>query len=252
MTIKLLVLAAVSSSTIAGIILGLIVRKIPHRFNDTILGFAAGVMLGAAILGLLLPSLSQGTSAGLTLAIAGAFIGALLISTLDKVVPHLHRLAGIDTEAHNNRSIGKILLFVSAIALHKIPEGLATGVSFGTGISGEGLTVASAMALQNIPEAVVIVAPLLAIGVTPLRVISISLCIAIVSIISVISGMLLIDSFAVLTPFMTAAAGGAMLYVISDEMIPETHSHGHEKEATFALLSGLILVIVLQNLLEKL
>lgn len=248
---KLLVLAAIASSTVAGIILGLIFRKIPHRFNDTILGFAAGVMLGAAILGLLLPALSQDRPGALVLGVAGAFAGAALISVLDRAIPHLHRLAGMEPEKHNNRSISKILLFVFAIALHKIPEGLATGVSFGAESAGDMLTVASAMTLQNIPEAVVVVAPLLAIGVTAVRVVFISLCIAATSIVSVAAGMLLVGSFASITPFLTAAAGGAMLYVISDEMIPETHSHGHEKEATFALISGLVLVIVLQGLLES-
>ena len=140
---------------------------------------------------------------------------------------------------------------MTAIALHKIPEGLATGVSFGTGDVGDIITVAGSMSLQNIPEAIVIVTPLFAIGVAAGRIVCISMAIAIVSIVSVLAGCALTAVFAGAMPFMLAAAGGAMLYVISDEMIPETHAHGYEKPATFALISGLLLVVILQRILSQ-
>ena len=229
---------------------GLLFRHIPHRLNDIVLGFAAGVMLAASILGLIAPAFE--VHGGIPLAICGTFAGAGLISMLDRLVPHLHRIAGIDTETHrSNGSIGKTLLFVTAIALHKIPEGLATGVSFGTRDVGDIITVAGSMSLQNIPEAIVIVTPLFAIGVAAGRIVCISLAIAAVSIASVLAGCALTAVFAGAMPFMLAAAGGAMLYVISDEMIPETHSHGYEKPATFALISGLLLVIILQRFLAQ-
>ena len=250
MNVKILsiVLLAVGGSTVVGVIAGLLFRHIPHRLNDIVLGFAAGVMLAASILGLVAPAF--GVPNGTLLALCGTFVGAGLISMLDRIVPHLHRIAGIDTETHrSNGSIGKALLFVTAIALHKIPEGLATGVSFGTGDPGDIITVAGSISLQNIPEAIVIVTPLFAVGVAAGRVVCISFAIAAVSIASVLAGCALTAVFAGAIPFMLAAAGGAMLYVISDEMIPETHSHGYEKPATFALISGLLLVIVLQRLL---
>ena len=232
----------------AGVLAGLLFRHIPHRLNDIVLGFAAGVMLAASTLGLIAPAFE--VQDGILLAICGTFAGAGLISMLDRIVPHLHRIAGIDTETHrSNGSIGKTLLFVTAIALHKIPEGLATGVSFGTGDVGDIITVAGSISLQNIPEAIVIVAPLFAIGVAAGRVVCISFAIAAISIVSVLVGCALTAVFAGAMPFMLTAAGGAMLYVISDEMIPETHSHGYEKPATFALISGLLLVIILQRLL---
>ena len=243
-----IVLLSIGGSTVAGVLAGLLFRHIPHRLNDIVLGFAAGVMLAASILGLIAPAFE--TQDGILLAICGTFAGAGLISILDRIVPHLHRIAGIDTEAHrSNGSIGKTLLFVTAIALHKIPEGLATGVSFGTGDVGDIITVAGSISLQNIPEAIVIVAPLFAIGVAAGRVVCISFAIAAISIVSVLAGCALTAVFAGAMPFMLTAAGGAMLYVISDEMIPETHSHGYEKPATFALISGLLLVIILQRLL---
>ena len=241
------VLLSVGGSTVAGVLAGLLFRRIPHRLNDIVLGFAAGVMLAASVLGLIAPAFE--VQGGTALAVCGTFLGAAAISMLDRIVPHLHRIAGIDTETHRaNGSIGKALLFVTAIALHKIPEGLATGVSFGTGSIGDIMTVAGSISLQNIPEAVVMVTPLFAIGVSARRTVCISFAIAAVSIASVLAGCALTSVFSGATPFMLAAAGGAMLYVISDEMIPETHSHGYEKPATFALISGLILVVILQRL----
>ena len=250
MKILAIVLLSVGGSTIMGVLCGLLFRSIPHSLNDIVLGFAAGVMLAASVLGLIAPAFGM-ESGGILLPIAGTFAGAAVISLLDRIIPHLHRIAGLDTEEHrSNGSISKTLLFVTAIALHKIPEGLATGVSFGTGDAGDVITVAGSISLQNIPEAIVIVAPLFAIGVAPKRVLGISFAIAAISVASVLTGCALTTVCSGIMPFMLAAAGGAMLYVISDEMIPETHSHGYEKPATFALISGLILVIVMQRLLQ--
>lgn len=205
-------------------------------------------MLSAATAGLLANAFSPQIES-IALAISGAIFGAILISLLDRFIPHLHRIAGIDFESHrSNGSISKSLLFVAALAIHKIPEGLAVGVSFGTGDIGDVLTISLAISLQNIPEAFVIVAPLFAIGVKSPRIIVISLVIALVSIASVLVGYALVSAFASVLPFLLAAAGGAMLYVISDEIIPETHAHGFEKPATFALIIGFLLVLALQNI----
>lgn len=250
MKILSIVLLSVGGSTVMGVLCGLVFRNIPHRLNDIVLGFAAGIMLAASVLGLIAPAFSA-EAGGLLLPIAGTFAGAAAISLLDRTIPHLHRIAGLDTETHrSNGSISKTLLFVTAIALHKIPEGLATGVSFGAGDTGDVITVAGSISLQNIPEAVVIVTPLFAIGVTSSRVLCISFAIAATSAASVLAGCALATVFSGIMPFMLAAAGGAMLYVISDEMIPETHSHGYEKAATFALIAGLILVAAMQRLMQ--
>ena len=204
-------------------------------------------MLAAATVGLLAPAFAS--SGSLALPVAGVLFGAAAISLLDRAVPHLHRLAGVDYEEHrSNGSISKSLLFVAALALHKLPEGLATGVSFGTGNVGDVMTVAGAISLQNIPEAFVIVAPLFAVGVRPARVLAISLGIALFSMISVLCGYALVSAFVGALSFFLASAGGAMLYVISDEMIPETHAHGYEKSATFSLIAGFLLVLVLQRM----
>lgn len=249
MKVLLLVLLSVGGSSVLGVLLGFLIRSLPHRGNDVVLGFSAGVMLAAAGFGLMAPAFNV-PAASLPLVIVGVMVGAGVIGFLDKIVPHMHRLAGVEPEAHGtNGSLSRSLLFVAALALHKIPEGLATGVSFGTGEIGDVLTVATSISLQNVPEAFVIVAPLFAIGVKAGRVLTLSMGIAIVSVISVLSGLALVSFFDGIRCFLLAAAGGAMLYVISDEVIPETHAHGFEKEATFALLVGFVLVLTLNSLL---
>ena len=242
-----MVLLAMGGSTVFGVLCGICVRRISHKWHDAVLGFAAGVMLAAAVLGLLEPAFAD--AANMLLPVAGTLVGAGLISLLDRFVPHLHRIAGLDTEEHRaNGSISKTLLFVAAIALHKIPEGLATGVSFGSDSTGDVMMVATAMSLQNMPEAFVIVAPIFMLGVGMWRVIMLSCAIACISMVSVVLGFALISVFSSSVPFLLAMAGGAMLYVISDEMIPESHAHGFEKPATFSLIAGFLLVLVLKYL----
>ena len=242
-----IVIVCMGATTVAGSVAGVAVRTLAHRWNDVILGFSAGVMLAASTVGLLAPAF--GPDGGILLPLAGAFLGAALVSVLDCIVPHLHTLTGLDYETHKgNRSVSKGLLFVAAIALHKLPEGLAAGVGFGTGDIARVASLAGAISLQNLPEAFVIAAPLLAIGVGAGRIILISFGIACVSMVSVACGYLLVSLFAGAMPFLLAAAGGAMLYVISDEVIPETHSHGFEKSSTFALLAGFLLVLAVQRI----
>lgn len=245
-----IVIVCMGVTTVAGTVVGLFVRTLTHRWNDVILGFSAGVMLSASTVGLLAPAFGS-DGGGMLLPVAGAFLGAALVSVLDRIVPHLHTLTGLDYEKHKgNRSVSKGLLFVAAIALHKLPEGLAAGVGFGTGDIARVASLAGAISLQNLPEAFVVAAPLLAIGVSSGRIVLISLAIACVSMVSVVCGYMLVSLFAGVMPFLLAAAGGAMLYVISDEVIPETHSHGFEKSSTFALLAGFLLVLVIQRLVN--
>lgn len=241
---------AVGLSTVVGAVGGLLIRNLHHKYHDIILGAASGVMLAAAILGLISPAAESGNSGALIMTAAGVFSGALIVSVLDKITPHLHRLAGVDQEQHaNNRSTARTLLFITAIAIHKIPEGLAAGVSFGTGELNDVLTVAGSISLQNIPEAMVIIAPLLAVGVTMRRTILISVGIGVISMAATLLGFALVSLFNGALPFILSLAGGTMLYVVSDEMIPETHSHGFEKESTFALIGGFMLILILQQVI---
>lgn len=214
------------------------------------MGFAAGVMLAAAVLGLIVPSMEYGGSHGVWITIAGVLLGAVFLSAIDRLVPHLHSLAGVGQKsARQSDSIAqlnRVLLFVTAIAIHNLPEGIAAGVSFGTGNVSDALTVAIGIALQNIPEGMVIIAPMLSAGVSRRRTFLIALSTGLVEVIGTLFGYLAVNLASFILPFALAFAGGTMLYVISDEMIPETHAHGFERSATYALLIGFSIMLILE------
>ena len=233
----------VGGATVIGALLGFAFKKPSHKFNDIVLSFAAGVMLAAAVIGLVLPSLEYGGKLSILVTIAGLFCGALCLNLIDKLVPHLHKMTGLDQEAHPDQTaqLNKVLLFVIAIAIHNLPEGIAAGVSFGTGDALQALTVAGGIALQNIPEGMVIIAPK--------RTFVIALATGIVEVIGTFIGYFAVSISTVILPFALAFAGGTMLYVISDEMIPETHAHGNERGATYALLAGFSLMLAFDFLL---
>ena len=167
---------------------------------------------------------------------------------MDKVTPHLHHISGVDKESHeNNASLNKIMLFVMAIAIHNLPEGLAAGVGFGAGDVGNAITVALGIALQNIPEGMVIISPMLLAGVSKKRTLLIASFTGFVEVIGTFIGYFAASISIAILPFALAFAGGTMLYVISDEMIPETHSHGYERMATYALLVGFIVMLFMDT-----
>lgn len=249
MNLVLLTALGVGGATVIGSLIGFAFKKVSHRFSDIILSFAAGVMLAAAVLGLILPSLDYGGKWGLLITIAGIFAGALALNLIDKLVPHLHRLVGTDVESHNNASLNKVLLFVMAIAIHNLPEGIAAGVGFGSGDTSRALVIAGGIALQNIPEGMVIIAPMLSAGVTPLRTLVCAMITGLVEVVGTFIGYFAVSIASAVLPFALAFAGGTMLYVISDEMIPETHAHGSERGATYSLLAGFCLMLVTDVLL---
>ena len=245
MTPVLLTALGVGGATVIGALLGFLFKKPSHKFNDIILSFAAGVMLAAAVIGLIMPSLEWGGKWSVLVTVAGLFCGAVCLNLIDKLVPHLHKMTGVDQEAHPDQTaqLNKVLLFVIAIAIHNLPEAIAAGVSFGTGDVGQALTVAGGIALQNIPEGMVIIAPMLASGMKGRRTFVIALATGIVEVIGTFIGYFAVSISTAVLPFALAFAGGTMLYVISDEMIPETHAHGNERGATYALLCGFAVML---------
>ena len=249
MKIVLLTALGVGGATMIGALIGFIFKKISHRFSDIVLSFAAGVMLAASILGLVIPSLEYGGKFGLITTVTGIFAGAVCLNLIDKLVPHLHKLIGTDVESHNNASLNKVLLFVTAIAIHNLPEGIAAGVGFGSGDTSQALLIAGGIALQNIPEGMVIIGPMLATGVTPRKTFILAMLTGVVEVIGTLIGYFAVSVASFILPFALAFAGGTMLYVISDEMIPETHAHGCERGATYALLIGFCVMLVSDVLL---
>ncbi len=248
MEIVLLTALGVGGATVAGALLGFIFKKPSHKFSDITLGFAAGVMLAAAVIGLILPSLGDGTAAAFV-TVAGIICGALCLNLIDRLVPHLHRLMGTDPESHPDgaQKLNKVLLFVLAIAIHNLPEGIAAGVGFGAGNNADALVVAGGIALQNIPEGMVIIAPMLSAGISKKRTFLAAAATGLVEVVGTFIGYFAAGISAAVLPFTLAFAGGTMLYVISDEMIPETHSHGNERGATYSLLAGFCLMLLMDH-----
>ncbi|MBQ8356580.1 MAG: ZIP family metal transporter [Clostridia bacterium] len=249
MEMVLLTALGVGGATVIGALIGFIFKNISHKFSDIVLSFAAGVMLSAAVLGLILPSLEYGGRFGLLITVGGIFAGALCINLVDKLVPHLHKMVGQDTESHHNANLSKVLLFVTAIAIHNLPEGIAAGVGFGSGNTTQALLIAGGIALQNIPEGMVIIGPMLAAGVSPRKTFACAALTGLIEVVGTLIGYFAVSIASAILPFALAFAGGTMLYVVSDEMIPETHAHGSERGATYALLVGFCLMLVTDVLL---
>ncbi|MBR6793222.1 MAG: ZIP family metal transporter, partial [Clostridia bacterium] len=205
----------------------------------------------AAVLGLILPSVEYGGGGwtAVLVTVAGIFAGALCLNLIDKLVPHLHKLMGPEVEAHHASKLNKVLLFVTAIAIHNLPEGIAAGVGFGSGDTAQALMIAGGIALQNIPEGMVIIGPMLAAGVSPKKTFFAAMLTGVVEVAGTLIGYLAVSVSNAILPFALAFAGGTMLYVISDEMIPETHAHGAQRGATYALLVGFCVMLITDVLL---
>ena len=249
MQLVLITALGVGGATVIGSLIGFAFQNITHKFSDIVLAFAAGVMLAAAVLGLIVPSVEYGGKYGVFITVAGIFTGALCLNLIDRLVPHMHHLVGGDSEAHpGNANLDKVLLFVTAIALHNLPEGIAAGVTFGSGSTAEALLIAGGIALQNIPEGMVIIAPMLAAGISPKRTFLCALATGLIEVVGTLLGYFAVTIASAILPFALAFAGGTMLYVISDEMIPETH-HSNESGATYALLVGFCVMLVSDVLL---
>lgn len=250
MNMVLLTALGVGGATLFGSIIGFLFKNISHKFSDIILSFASGVMLAAAVLGLILPSVEYGGDLGLIYAVSGIFAGALCLNLLDKLVPHIHGLNGSEPESHPDSSrFNKVMLFVLAIAIHNLPEGIAAGVGFGSGNIAEAALIAGGIALQNIPEGMVIIGPMLATGISPKKTFLFAAATGVVEIIGTLLGYFAVSISTAILPFALAFAGGTMLYVISDEMIPETHAHGCQRGATYSLLAGFCLMLISDVLL---
>ena len=247
----LLTALGVGGATLIGAVIGFLFKGFSHKFSDIVLSFAAGVMLAAAVLGLILPSVEYGGKYGLVITVGGIFAGAVCLNLIDKLVPHLHKLSGAEQEGHPQQTekLNKVLLFVTAIAIHNLPEGIAAGVGFGSGNTADALAVAGGIALQNIPEGMVIIGPMLAAGVSRRKTLMIAAFTGLIEVVGTLIGYFADSVAAAILPFALAFAGGTMLYVVSDEMIPETHAHGHQRGGTYALLVGFCLMLLTDVLL---
>lgn len=231
----------VGGATITGAIIGYFLRDTARRYGHFISAFAAGVMLAAAIVGLILPSLEHSTGGNALITVAGIISGVAFIQLLDHLlVPHLHKLSGpgISKDPHS-----RIYLFIAAIAIHNFPEGVAAGISFGTENTAEAMGIAGGIALHNLPEGMVIISPMLAAGIPTRRTMLCAMSTGLMEVIGTFVGYFAVTLATAILPFGLAFAGGTMLYVILDDMIPEGTA------GIYSLLAGFCAMLIMNTVL---
>lgn len=244
------------ASILAGLATGLgalpalFFKEISSKLFNSLLGAAAGVMLAATAFSLLVPGIEFGNELwpgnGLWMVSIGMIIGSLFLHFADKRLPHLHFDAIPDA---NKDSLQKIWLFIIAITIHNFPEGMSVGVSFGSGNINNGITLAIAIALQNIPEGLAVALPLVGLGYNKWKAVGIATLTGLVEPVGGLLGITMVTTFSSILPIAMGFAAGAMLFVISEEIIPETHSNGRSRYATFSLMIGFIIMMALDNML---
>jgi ZIP family zinc transporter len=237
-----------AASLVAGLATGagalpvLFTKRISDRLLDVMLGFSAGVMLAATAFSLIVPAIDLG---GPFVAVFGIIIGALVLHLIDRFVPHFHPALGAEGPPSQ---LSKVWLFVLAITIHNFPEGLAVGVSFGGGDVAAGLVIAMAIGLQNMPEGLAVALPLVREGYSRRKSLLYGTLTGLVEPLGGLLGVALVSIFMPVLPWGLAFAAGAMLFVVSDEMIPESHRKGFEREATFGLIAGFVVMMLLDTL----
>ena len=230
-------------ATVVGALLGFLFKDAVRAASNYTIALCAGVMLSAAVSGLILPSLREGGALAAALTSVGIFLGAVCITLLDRAVVSIY-------SAFERRDLKRerVLLFVSAIAIHNLPEGIAAGVGFGAGNISEALTVAFGIALHNIPEGMVIISPMISAGIKPRRVFLIAAMTGAFEVLGTLIGYFAVSFAGAILPMALAFAGGTMLFVITAEMIPEVCSDG--RRASFALLLGFCAMLILTEVLK--
>jgi len=229
-------------ATGAGALPVLFTKKVSDKLLDVMLGFSAGVMLAATSFSLIIPAIDL---SGVWVAVLGIIIGAIVLHLVDRFVPHFHPALG--AEGPPSR-LSRVWLFVLAITIHNFPEGLAVGVSFGSGDVAAGFVVAMAIGLQNMPEGLAVALPLMREGYSSRRSLWYATLTGLVEPVGGLLGVALVFIFHPILPWALAFAAGAMLFVVSDEIIPESHRKGFEREATFGLVAGFVIMMLLDSL----
>jgi len=251
-----LVATGLLASLLAGLATGvgslpaIFFKNVPDRVLNTLLGGAAGVMLAATSFSLIIPGIEHGNllwpGYGVYAVASGVLFGALFLDLVDRVLPHEHFTLGHEGPSSRMK---RIWLFIIAITIHNFPEGLAVGVGFGGGDIAKGTSLAIGIGLQNMPEGLAVALPLLGLGYSRLKAISIATLTGLVEPIGGALGIGAVTFFHPILPLGMAFAAGAMLFVISDEIIPETHAKGRSRLATFGIVIGFVIMMSLDNLL---
>lgn len=241
------------ATTALGAVPALFLRHIPQRVEDMMLGAAAGMMLAASAFSLLLPGIEAGATiignkmAGAGVVIFGMALGVLLMVSLEEFTPHVHERSGAFGPGYER--ISRVWLFVFAIALHNLPEGMAIGVGFSRADLSVGLPLTTAIALQDLPEGLAVAIALRSAGFKPLKAVLLAAATGVLEPLGALLGVGLSSGFAVSYPIGLGLAAGAMIFVVSHEVIPETHRNGHQTPATIGLMGGFALMLLLDTTL---
>jgi len=235
-------------ATTAGALPAMVGKTMEQRWADTLLGFAAGVMLSASYFSLILPGIAVAeemfgsTVLAAFVAGAGIALGATFVWSLDKILPHEHFFTG--KEGTDPGHLARIWLFVIAITIHNFPEGLSIGVAFGNN-TANGFSVMTGISIQDIPEGLAVAVAVIGVGYSKWQGFLVAAVSGVVEIIGGFLGAAAVSISGQLLPWGLTFAAGAMLYIISHEIIPETHRNGHQNRATVGLIFGLILMMIL-------
>jgi len=231
------------------------IRSLNKTLEDTLMGFGAGIMLAATAFELVLPAMNQAEQLykhpGITLLMlsSGIALGGGLLYLLHDRVPHEHFIGGRDNPVSPHK-IKRVWLFIFAIALHNLPEGLAVGAGFGGSDLASGVALAIGIGLQNMPEGLVVAIALLSLGHSRLLASGVTLLTGLVQPLGGLLGAFLVSLVSSLMPLVLAFAAGAMLFVISHEIIPESHRLDNKSKATFGVLVGFIVMLAIDILLD--
>ena len=224
-------------------------RGISRIWNDRLLGFAAGVMLAASFFSLIVPGIEAAEAQYGSVTIAalvaagGVMLGAMAIALMNEYLPHEHFIEG--REGVDSVALARVWLFIIAITIHNFPEGMAVGVGFGSGNIENGIALAIGIGLQNAPEGLAVAVALRGQGYSAQRSFGIAFLTGLIEPVGGLIGVGAVTLAAPLLPWGLCFAAGAMIYVISHEIIPETHRHGHQDAATTGLVIGLVLMMFL-------
>lgn len=240
-------------TTTLGALPALVLRSIPQKLEDSMLGMAAGMMLAASAFSLILPGLEAGerilgnAGGGAAVVVLGMALGVLLMLGLDQFIPHEHPETGPCGAGHERCS--RVWLFVLAIALHNLPEGMAIGVSFAETDMNVGVPLTTAIALQDIPEGLAVALALRGAGLSNVRAVLVAAATGLLEPLGALLGVGLSSGMAIAYPVGLGLAAGAMLFVVSHEVIPETHRNGHQTAATIGLMVGFAVMMTLDTTL---
>ncbi len=231
--------------TFIGALPALLGTMISQKMLDIGLGFSAGIMIVAGFTSLILPGIELG---GVFSVVAGFILGSFIVALANKLLPHEHFVKGFEGPESLKRRMKAVWLLVIAIIIHNFPEGLAVG----SGIAynpRDGLLLAFAIGLQDMPEGFAVAAPLVGMGMPRVRALSIAFLSGAVELFMAVIPVALTDMAYSVLPYMLGFAGGAMIYVVSSEVIPETHRHGHEDWASVGFIIGFIIMLILDTVL---